>query len=141
MNKKTDSEKRIRILSVFAHPDDETFCMGGTLAKCIASGAEAIIVSFTQGEGGQIRDAETATRNTLGEVRAMELQRACKQLGVQHITCLDYGDGRLKDYDPTTLVEKATEIIRSYKPDVVVTFGDDGAYGQPRSRNNQPCRN
>lgn len=121
----------MRILGVFAHPDDETFCMGGTVAKLVATGAEAMIVSFTQGESGQIRDSKTATRNTLGKVRAQELKHACKHLGVQQVSCLDYGDGKLTDIDFNTLVEKNTEIIREFKPDVVVTFDATGGYGHP----------
>lgn len=121
----------MRTLGVFAHPDDETFCMGGTIAKLVASGAEAMIVSFTQGEGGQIRDSKVATRNTLGSVRAKELEEACKHLGVQHVSCLDYGDGKLKDIDFNILVEKIVQVIREFKPDIVVTFDDGGAYGHP----------
>lgn len=121
----------MRILGVFAHPDDETFCMGGTVAKLVASGAEAMIVSFTQGEAGQIRDSKTATRNTLGKIRTQELKKACQLLGVQHVSCLDYGDGKLKDIEFITLVEKTTQIIREFKPDIVATFDDDGAYGHP----------
>ena len=89
--------QRLRLLGIFAHPDDETFCIGGTLAKYIAGGAEAMVVSFTRGEAGQIRDAAIATRRTLGEHRARELHRACQTLGVQHVRCLDYGDGTILD--------------------------------------------
>ncbi|MGH2670056.1 MAG: PIG-L deacetylase family protein, partial [bacterium] len=53
-----------RLLGVFAHPDDEVFCAGGTLAKYVAQGAEAMVVSATKGEAGQIRDAKAATRQT-----------------------------------------------------------------------------
>jgi LmbE family N-acetylglucosaminyl deacetylase len=120
-----------RILGLFAHPDDETFCAGGTLAKYVDAGAEAMVVSFTQGEAGQIRDAGKATRRILGKVRAQELINACEQLGVQQAVCLDYGDGRLHTLDLTILVEKIVEIIRSFKPDIIVTFGADGAYGHP----------
>ena len=52
---------RPRLLGVFAHPDDETFCAGGTLAKYVAEGAEAMVTSFTRGDAGQIRDASAAT--------------------------------------------------------------------------------
>ena len=120
-----------RVLAIFAHPDDETFCAGGTLAKYVANGAEAMVVSFTRGDAGQIRDAQVATRRSLGRTRDQELHRACAQLGVQHVLCLDYGDGKLQSLNQTDLVEKATEIIRFFKPDIVITFGDDGAYGHP----------
>ena len=121
----------LRLLGVYAHPDDETFCIGGTLAKYTAAGAQAMVVSFTQGEAGQIREASAATRRTLGEVRANELQQACQQLGVQQIVCLDYGDGKLKDIPQVELVAHIVQIIREFKPDIVFTFDETGAYGHP----------
>ena len=121
----------LRILGVYAHPDDETFCIGGTLAKYTAAGAQAMVVSFTQGEAGQIREASAATRRTLGEVRANELHQACQQLGVQQIVCLEYGDGKLKDIPQVELVANIVQIIREFKPDVVFTFDETGAYGHP----------
>lgn len=126
-----EQSDKLRLLAIFAHPDDETFCAGGTLAKYVANGAETMVVSFTQGDAGQIRDANVATRRSLGKTRAQELNRACAQLGVQHVLCLNYGDGKLQSLNQTLLVEKATEIIRFFKPDIVITFGDDGAYGHP----------
>src|SRR6266567_2697375 len=91
------------ILGVFAHPDDESFCAGGTFAKYVATGAEVMVVSATRGEAGQIRSAGTATRRTLAGVREQELQRACQRLGVQQAMCLDYADGTLKDVDQERL--------------------------------------
>lgn len=58
-------------------------------------------------------------------------KQACQHLGVQNVSCLDYGDGKLKDIEFNTLVEKITQIIREFKPDIVVTFDDGGAYGHP----------
>ena len=124
-------QPNIRLLGIFAHPDDEVFCIGGTLAKYIAGGAEAMVVSFTQGEAGQIRDAKIATRRTLGATRAQELEHACRQLGVQHVRCLDYGDGKLMGLPLEQLVRHVTEIIRMFRPDVIFTFDDTGAYGHP----------
>src|SRR5919109_1556734 len=90
MQNRMKRHKRPRILGVFAHPDDETFCAGGTLAKYAADGAEIMIVSATRGDAGQIRDARAATRRTLGQVREHELRLACERLGVRHAVCLDY---------------------------------------------------
>jgi LmbE family N-acetylglucosaminyl deacetylase len=120
-----------RLLCVFAHPDDEVFCAGGTIAKYVASQAEVMVVSATRGDAGQIRDAKLATRRTLGKVRESELYESCRRLGAQHAVCLDYGDGTLKDIDLTILVERVTRIIREFKPDIVITFGPDGGYGHP----------
>lgn len=120
-----------RLLGVFAHPDDETFCIGGTLARYIATGAEAMVVSFTRGEAGQIRDAQVATRRTLGKVRAQELHNACAALGVQHVHCYDFGDGKLQDLALDILIEPIVRLIREFQPDIVFTFDESGAYGHP----------
>ena len=120
-----------RLLCVFAHPDDEVFCSGGTIAKYVGIGAEVMVVSATKGDAGQIRDAKIATRRTLGRVREQELVASCKHLGAQHVQCLDYGDGTLKEIDINILVEHIVKIIREFRPDVVTTFGPDGAYGHP----------
>ena len=131
MPEMTRNLSHLKLLAVYAHPDDETFCAGGTLAKYAAAGAEILVVSMTRGEAGQIRDAYLATRRTLGTTRVLELQRACRQLGVSQVMCLDYGDGKLAALDPAILVAKTTELIRSFRPDIVLTFGNDGAYGHP----------
>jgi LmbE family N-acetylglucosaminyl deacetylase len=120
-----------RLLGVFAHPDDEVFCAGGTLAKYVSLGSEAMVVSATRGQAGQIRDAGAATRRTLGQVRERELQQACSILGVQHALCLDYSDGELAGVDRGALSEDVLRIARDFRPDVVITFGPEGAYGHP----------
>jgi LmbE family N-acetylglucosaminyl deacetylase len=131
MDAKSVRQAWLRMLAIFAHPDDEIFCAGGTMALHAARGAEVMVVSATQGEAGQIRDAQVATRRTLGRVRAQELQLSCERLGVQHAVCLDYGDGKLQDIDPLSLTSDLTHIIRSFRPEVVISFGPDGAYGHP----------
>src|SRR5215212_9596500 len=131
MRSSITAERRLRILGVFAHPDDESFCAGGTLAKYAAAGAEIMVVSATRGDAGQIRDARAATRHTLGQVRERELELACERLGIQHAICLDYGDGTLKDVEPEILTRDVARIVRQFKPDVAITFGPDGGYGHP----------
>src|SRR5260221_4903637 len=91
-----------RLLGVFAHPDDEVFCVGGTLAQWAAAGGETMILCATRGGAGQIQDARAATRSTLGSVREHELRTACAQLGVQHVECLDHCDGTLAEGDAAT---------------------------------------
>jgi LmbE family N-acetylglucosaminyl deacetylase len=133
MNMKQNMTKQHpqRLLGVFAHPDDESFCAGGTFARSVAQGAEVMVVSATRGEAGQIRSPGTATRRTLGRVREQELQHACQRLGIQHARCLNYADGTLKDVDQEALVKDIVCLVRSFCPDVVITFGSDGGYGHP----------
>jgi len=121
----------MRLLGVFAHPDDEVFCVGGTLAQWAEAGGETMIISATRGEAGQIQDARAASRATLGTVREQELHTACARLGVQRVECLDYGDGALAEVDGAMLAGDVATSIRDFHPDVVVTFGPDGGYGHP----------
>src|SRR5579871_2346933 len=111
-----------RILGVFAHPDDEVFVAGGTLAKYAAEGAEIMVISATKGQAGQIRDAAIATRRTLGAVRERELHLSSQRLGVRHSICWDYGDGTLSQLDQNALVSDIVRVIRAFQPDVVLTF-------------------
>jgi len=119
-----------RLLGVFAHPDDEVFCGGGTMAQAARRGAEVMIVSATRGERGQIRDASVATRRTLGAVREGELGAAAAELGVQRVRVLAYPDGTLQHHR-SSLGAAITGIMRQFDPDTVITFGADGGYGHP----------
>jgi len=122
---------RCRLLGVFAHPDDETFCAGGTFARYAGQGAEIMVVSATRGQAGQIRDAGAGNRPTIAAVREAELRLACERLGVTRVRCLDHVDGTLADTGFSALVDEVTEIIREFRPDIVITFGPDGGYGHP----------
>ena len=116
----------LRVLGLFAHPDDEVFVAGGTLAKYAAEGAEVMVISSTRGQAGQIRDSRIATRRTLGAVREQELRRSAACLGVQHAVCWDYGDGTLQSLDRELLIRDgvviadglAIESLRRFKDDV-----------------------
>src|SRR5690242_7015292 len=102
----------IRLLGVFAHPDDQVFCVGGTLAQWAEAGCETMILSATRGEAGQIQDANAARRASLGAVREQELRAACARIGVKRVECLDYSDGALADVDVVTLAEHVATFIR-----------------------------
>jgi LmbE family N-acetylglucosaminyl deacetylase len=118
-------------LGIFAHPDDETICAGGTLAKYASSGAEVTAVALTRGGAGQIRDAAVATRATLRAVRERELAAAGKELGLTRTRCLDHPDGGLSGVDGEILLEQVSELVTEFQPDVVMTFGPDGFSGHP----------
>jgi LmbE family N-acetylglucosaminyl deacetylase len=120
-----------RVLGVFAHPDDEVFCVGGTIARCAEAGAVTALASLTEGEAGQIRDVSSGSRRTLGRVRVKELEASAAALGVDQVTCLDLGDGRLMDTPIGELAAAVRELIDGFSPDTVVTFGPDGGTGHP----------
>jgi len=125
------SSRPPRLLGIFAHPDDETLCAGGTFAKYASAGAEVGVISFTKGGAGQIRDASAATRATLRAVREQELDAAGKELGITQTRCLDYPDGGLSEIDNQILIRLASQLLSEFEPDVVITFGLDGFSGHP----------
>ncbi|MGD8488719.1 MAG: PIG-L family deacetylase [Anaerolineae bacterium] len=137
-----DNEKK-QLLAVFAHPDDETFGTGGTLARYASNGTEVTLVCATRGEAGEIADPALATPENLGQVREAELECAARQMGVQEILLLDYRDsgmaGTAENDDPRALVnapakqvvQQIVAIIRRLRPQVVVTFDPQGVYGHP----------
>ena len=126
-----DAGPPVRVLGIFAHPDDETVCAGGTLAKYASAGAEVRVVSLTKGGAGEIRDASVATRATLTERRERELAAAGAELGLAGTVCLDHPDQGLAALDSRALVEEVSAILDDLDPDVVITFGPDGFSGHP----------
>ncbi len=126
---KTQNSKLITIMTILAHPDDETFAFSGTLAKYAAQGARIICVCATRGEGGDISDLSDATKETLGQVREAELRAAAAVIGAAEVIFLDYIDGTLHTVDFDELVGKAVRLIRQYRPDVLISFGPEGVYG------------
>jgi LmbE family N-acetylglucosaminyl deacetylase len=119
----------LRVLGVFAHPDDETICAGGTLAKYASAGADVRVVSLTKGGAGEIRDASVATRATLTDVRERELAAAGKELGLSETSCLDFPDQGLSDVESRTLVDLVSGTLDDFDPQVVISFGPDGFSG------------
>jgi len=118
-----------RLLAVFAHPDDEAFGVGGTLARYASEGVDVWLVTASRGEAGGISDPTLATRANLPDVREDELRCACRAYGIRPPTFLDYVDGQLTIAHQGQAVGKLVRLIRSIEPQVVITFGPDGAYG------------
>lgn len=119
------------ILAITPHPDDESYTVGGVLAKAVSEGHTAQVLCATRGEGGEIRRPGLATPESLGEVRARELAGACSALGAQPPHFLGYRDGTLSMLDLGEAVGRVVRVIRAVRPDVVVTLGPDGVYGHP----------
>lgn len=87
---------KFSLLAVFAHPDDESFGVGGSLAKYAADEARVTLVCATRGEVGEISEPVLAAPKNLGKVREAELRAACAALGVSDLRFLDYRGGRLR---------------------------------------------
>src|SRR5215467_11615663 len=124
--------RSLKLMCILAHPDDESLGMGGTLAKYAKEGIETYLVTATRGERGRFGDATVRPAlHVVGEVREAELRAACKELGVREVHFLDYIDGDLDRADPVEVQRQIVGLLRSIRPDVVATFGPDGAYGHP----------
>ena len=120
-----------RLLAVFAHPDDESFGVGGTLARYAAEGARVDLICATRGEGGSVGDPPLCRPEELGALRERELRAACAELGVRSLRFLGCVDGRLDSCPWPTLVGEIVAAIRELRPQVVVSFGPDGVSGHP----------
>ena len=92
------------LLALFAHPDDEAFSSGGTLAHYARLGVQVHLICTTRGEVGKITDPELGEVLDVGAFREQELRRACEALGIEAPTFLNYHDSgrleRLKKDDP-----------------------------------------
>ncbi len=112
------------LLAVFAHPDDESLASGGLLACCAHLGATVTLLCATRGEHGQ-------GEGDLGTIRAHELRAAARVLGIDAPVILGYEDGMLPWADRARLQSDIGTTIRRRRPEVVVTFDEDGLYGHP----------
>jgi LmbE family N-acetylglucosaminyl deacetylase len=125
-----------RLMAVLAHPDDESLGVGGTLAKYASQGVEVFVVTATRGDGGRYRglrsdDPQHPGPSALADIREGELRAAALALGVREVSILDYHDQQLDRANASEAVAIIARHIRRVQPDVVVTFGPDGAYGHP----------
>jgi LmbE family N-acetylglucosaminyl deacetylase len=122
----------LKLLAVFAHPDDESMGMGGTLAKYSAEGVDTHLVCASRGERGWFGPEEqNPGLSILGQTRTLELQNAVKALGMKGLYFLNYIDGDVDQAPHAEAISQIVTHIRRIKPHVVVTFPPDGNYGHP----------
>ena len=141
-----------RLLLVHAHPDDETINNGATMARYVAEGASVTLLTCTLGEEGEVLVPELAQlaadqADQLGGYRLWELRGAMDALGVTDIRFLG-GPGRYRDSgmigtpanehprafwnaDLDEAVAHAVGVVREVRPQVVVTYDENGGYGHP----------
>jgi N-acetyl-1-D-myo-inositol-2-amino-2-deoxy-alpha-D-glucopyranoside deacetylase len=133
----------LRMVIVFAHPDDESFGFGGLLSAMTDLGHETTYVVATRGEAGEILVPGLATREDIGEVREGELRAALDILGIRDLRILGYRDsgmaGSAENAHPRAFVnqdadivsDQVVEVLLEKRPDIVLTYGPDGIYGHP----------
>jgi LmbE family N-acetylglucosaminyl deacetylase len=118
------------ILSVWAHPDDETYLAGGVMAAAVDNGQRVVCVSASAGERGT-DDPVTWPPERLGRVRRWEAAAAMAVLGVREHHFLDLPDGNLAGVDPAGPVDRLAGLIADVAPDTILTFGPDGITYHP----------
>ncbi|MFC1977435.1 PIG-L family deacetylase [Chloroflexota bacterium] len=126
-----------------AHPDDESFGVGSTLAQYAAAGVKTYYVCSTGGELGTVEPHHLKGDDTIAKLRSVELECAAQVLGLAGVFYLGYRDSGMRGSDdnqhPDSLAMapmeevagRAVRIIREIKPDVVITHNVDGGYGHP----------
>lgn len=129
----TDFDHLGTVLSVWAHPDDETYLVGGLLAGLRDAGARVVCVTATRGEAAD-PDASPGARAALAATRTHELEDALAILGVVEHHWLDHADGGCAAADPAAAAETLRCLIDRVRPDTVITFGPDGFTGHPDHR-------
>ena len=126
-----------------AHPDDESFGIGATLAQYAASGVKTYYVCSTGGEVGTVAHKHLKGHDTIEKLRSAELECAARVLGLAGVFYLGYRDSGMRGSDdnkhPDSLamapieeaVGRVVSIIREIKPDIVITHDAGGGYGHP----------
>ena len=119
------------MLLVFAHPDDESFSAGGTIAKYKKMGWKIELLVATNGEKGQSGSLTDITEEELGALRQTELKAAAKVLGIRNITFLGQPDGGLTTLSPGTLEDPIAKRMLELLPDIVITHDTTGISNHP----------
>jgi len=131
------------LLAIFAHPDDETFGPGGTLARYAAAGVAVHLLCATRGEAGESDVSDLGACEDLACRREQELRCAARLLGLAEVHLLGYRDSgmpgspanqhprALVQAAPDVLAQQVADLMRRLRPQVVLTFDPFGAYGHP----------
>ena len=124
--------KKLKLLAVLAHPDDESLGFGGTLARYAVEGVETYLVTATRGEAGRFGSlGKSGDPVEVSRVREAELHAAAAVLGIREVSILGYRDGAVDRVPYAIAIRAIVSHIRRIQPHVIVTFGPDGGYGHP----------
>ena len=117
----------MRIACIFAHPDDEAFGPGGTIAS-LAEKNDVYVFCATRGEAGQDDQPRIASKK-LGKIRSEELRQSAKILGVKKVSFLGFRDGCLCNKTYHNIVRKLINKLAVIKPQILLTFEPRGRSG------------
>ncbi|MFG2909728.1 PIG-L family deacetylase [Kitasatospora sp. NPDC048286] len=141
-------DRPLTLMAVHAHPDDEATGTGGVLARYAAEGVRTVLVTCTDGRCGDgpggVKPGEPGhDPEAVAAMRRQELEASCEVLKVTHLELLEYADSGMMGWASNdapgsfwrTPVEEGAarlaELMRQYRPDVVVTYDENGFYGHP----------
>lgn len=144
MKSKADrSAANHRLLISYAHPDDESFGMGGAIAMYVERGVDVYLICATNGDAGTVDPRHLEGYDSIADLRLDELRCAAELLGIKEVITFGYRDSGMMgtpDNDhPDSLWQAEEEVvagrivreIRRIRPQVVVTFDPYGGYGHP----------
>lgn len=118
------------ILSIWAHPDDESFSCAGIMCVARSNGQNVACITATKGEAG-VQDESRWPADQLADIRAEEMADALKILGINHHHWLGYQDGHLSEVPEYDAVVRLKALIAHYQPNTILTFGPEGMTGHP----------
>lgn len=120
-----------RLMAVFAHPDDESFGPGGTLARYAAEGVEITLICGTRGEAGTIGHSASYGPALLARIRQAELEAAVEVLAIRRLHLLGYPDRNVATVPAERGKRDVLALMRGVEPDVVIAFHPSGISGHP----------
>jgi LmbE family N-acetylglucosaminyl deacetylase len=140
--------ENLTLMAVHAHPDDEASSTGGVLALYSGEGVQTVVVTCTNGEfgdmpGGIKPGSDGHDEQAMAQIRLAELRESCKHLGVSDLELLGYHDSGMPDWDykdrpdafcnvpQSDVAARIAGLIERYRPQVVITYDDNGAYQHP----------
>jgi LmbE family N-acetylglucosaminyl deacetylase len=121
----------MKILAVFAHPDDEAFGPSGTLARYALSGHAVRLATLTHGEAGSLGPAKHLTPEELGLLRSQELRCSAQALHLSGLNIYDLPDSKLAQLPAEQGLRIIRDEIESFCPDAMITFHAAGISGHP----------
>jgi len=126
-------DRPLCLATILAHPDDETFGVGGTLLRYTDAGVVCHSLSLTRGDAGQSGPAGNAPLppERLGDIRAAELAESGRRMGLASTTAFRYPDGALASAPADAVIRDIVRWLRATRPDIVIVWGPDGGYGHP----------